>query len=407
MKRDDVYHLPVPGLGEVYVNDQPAFLTLSENLQQHYSFDREGRFLMGFLAGKNYQRGLDNRILMKQAAPNQPKTRRFLSTDDKRHLLDDLQARVSTIRAHLPPARPPALDHQLDTILRWDFARLEHQRDTFEAIYRPVGILPPDQYLSVVLQAAEGCSWNRCTFCTFYRGTRFRVKPPDEFRQHTRQVREFLGSALALRKSVFLGDANALIIPQPRLLELLHVIHEELPLTAAQTDSSSGLQGIYAFLDIFGAERKSLADYEALAAHGVRRVYIGLETGDPDLFGLLNKPGSPAACVEAVQTIKAAGINVGIILLAGVGGAAFAEQHINHSVQAIAQMQLDPRDLVYLSPLVISSDMPYAHQMNERGIAALDRAALLEQVRQLKAALKQATTPPPRVALYNIEEFLY
>jgi hypothetical protein len=30
----------------------------------------------------------------------------------------------------------------------------------------------------------------------------------------------------------------------------------------------------------------------------VRRVYLGLESGDSTVFRLLNKPGSPAACVE-------------------------------------------------------------------------------------------------------------
>jgi len=38
---------------------------------------------------------------------------------------------------------------------------------------KPVGILPPDQYMAVVLQAAEGCAFNTCTFCDFYRDRSF------------------------------------------------------------------------------------------------------------------------------------------------------------------------------------------------------------------------------------------
>ena len=47
----------------------------------------------------------------------------------------------------------------------------------------PVGILPPDQYLALVLQATEGCSFNTCTFCDLYQHP-YRVKTADEFRAH-------------------------------------------------------------------------------------------------------------------------------------------------------------------------------------------------------------------------------
>ncbi|WP_288087323.1 hypothetical protein [Roseiflexus sp.] len=47
----------------------------------------------------------------------------------------------------------------------------------------------------------------------------------------------------------------------------------------------------------------------------------------------LNNPGSPAACVEAVQTIKAAGVNVEIILLPEAGGARLASAHAIRSTR--------------------------------------------------------------------------
>jgi radical SAM superfamily enzyme YgiQ (UPF0313 family) len=37
----------------------------------------------------------------------------------------------------------------------------------YHRVYQPIGILPPDHYLALVLQPTEGCSFNTCTFCTF------------------------------------------------------------------------------------------------------------------------------------------------------------------------------------------------------------------------------------------------
>lgn len=72
----------------------------------------------------------------------------------------------------------------LNKVLLWNYDRLESDRERFLSVYSPVSILPPDQYLSLVLQATEGCHWNRCTFCDFYSQTRFQIKSEEEFASH-------------------------------------------------------------------------------------------------------------------------------------------------------------------------------------------------------------------------------
>jgi len=52
-----------------------------------------------------------------------------------------------------------------------------------------------------------------------------------------------------------LGDANALIVPTPKLLPLIDVVH--------QVYDVKRLGGIYAFLDGFSAGKKSPEDYRA------------------------------------------------------------------------------------------------------------------------------------------------
>lgn len=386
----------------MYINIQAHYLTISDDLQVIYSFDREGRMITGFVGGVNYWRGLSGTVLMKQVLGSGEKVRRWLSPEASQAVVLQAQAYINAIGPRLPADSPPDLMAWITTILAWDAERIMAEQARFQTIYKPISILPPDHYRAVVFQATEGCSWNRCNFCTFYRDRMFRIKSPEAFRAHVQQVKQFLGRGLGLRKSVFLGDANALIIPQQRLLELLHILHEELPINA-----TSDLKGIYAFLDIFGAEQKSAEQYAELLSYGVKRIYIGLESGDETVFQLLHKPGSPQACIEAVHTIKAAGINVGIILLAGAGGVQLAEQHQTHSIHALSQMNLGIGDLVYISPLIAADEGEYLQQSQAQGIDPLTPTALQLQLATLKAEAKRVTHNRPKVALYHIEEFIY
>lgn len=387
---------------DITINLQPNHLTLAEAMRTIIAFDGEGRPIVAFRNGTNYVRGLSGDVLLKRTIAPGQKERRKLSADERQAILAEILHDAHRMTEQIAATAPPEAHDWFKRIRRWDVAGLEEERARFRTIYKPISIVPPDQYRALVLQATEGCSWNRCHFCTFYRDRPFRIHTPTTFREHIRQVKAFVGAGLGLRMAIFLGDANALITPQPRLRSLLKVIHEEFPI-----GPTAPLKGIYSFLDIFGAERKTLTDYRELADAGVRRIYLGLESGDDTVFHQLNKPGSPAEAIEVVQTIKAAGIAVGVILLAGAGGSRFAANHIQHSINVIAAMNLGPDDIVYLSPLIVTPDSPYLDQLRESGSQPLDTAEITKQVQTLKQSLRTVVAPGTKVVLYHIEEFVY
>lgn len=120
-----------------------------------------------------------------------------------------------------------------------------------------------------------------------------------------------------------------------------------------------------------------------------------------------NKPGSPAACVEAVQTIKSAGINVGIILLAGAGGTRLAAAHVAHSLDMLAAMNLEDGDLVYISPLIVSPDSPYMQSLREAQSEPLHTDAICQQLERLKSGARSVCGDGVKVALHHLEEFIY
>ncbi len=205
---------------------QQAINLLLDNDSPSFTFDPAGRLHGAFVDGRNYRRSLDNRVLGKWSerdAAGSTRRRRWLSNEEARAVVD-LAQEMARSAAERADDAPSAVQQALDTVTAWDWPRLEADRQRFQSIYTPVGILPPDQYLALVLQATHGCSHNACTFCTFYRDISFRIKSPDEFRSHIAGVLDFFGPALARRRSIFLADANALVVPMPRLLALLEVL---------------------------------------------------------------------------------------------------------------------------------------------------------------------------------------
>ena len=238
------------------------------------------------------------------------------------------------------------------------------------------------------------------TFCDFYRDRPFRIRPVDEFRQHTRQVRDFLGEGLSLRRTIFLGDANALIAPMPRLLPLVEAVHEVYDV--------GQLGGIYAFLDGFSGEKKSASDYRRLADLGLRRVYIGMESGNKELLRFLKKPGEPSDVVKAVQAMKTGGVAVGVIVLLGAGGHTYAAAHVKDTIRAINAMSLDLEDLIYFSELVLSEGLPYVQDAYQARLQPLNADERARQAQVIEDGLKfSARGGTPHISRYDIREFVY
>ena len=44
-------------------------------------------------------------------------------------------------------------------------------------------IRPPFHAASLLLQITENCTWNKCNFCTLYRGGQFKMRQLDEIKQ--------------------------------------------------------------------------------------------------------------------------------------------------------------------------------------------------------------------------------
>lgn len=373
-----------------------------------FSYDYAGRLWTAQRGSTTFRRGLDGKMVAKWVLPDRGRDRRWLLPAEARATVEEparqtiaaLVAALESGEATLSGPLPPQGAAALACAIAFDAERAAADMAHYHRVYQPVGILPPDQYFAVVLQAAEGCSFNTCTFCTFYRDRPFRIKPPDEFLAHAQAVRDFLGDGLSLRRTIFLGDANALVIPQRLLLPLFERVHAVYDVTA--------LGGIYAFLDGFSGQKKTIADYAALRERGLKMVYIGLESGSPALLRFLKKPGAPEDAIEAVRAMKAAGIAVGVIVLLGAGGQQYADEHVRATIRVLNALRLGMDDLLYFSELVISEGMDYARDAYDAGLQPLSAAERLEQQRRIEDGLRfNPRDGTPHISRYDIREFVY
>ena len=95
----------------------------------------------------------------------------------------------------------------------------------FREIYEGAIFRPPSEAHSLILQAAIGCSWNRCTFCVAFTGKEFRIKTLDELRADIDHITPRFEGATR----IFLADGNALCIPTDDLAAMLDLLYERFP----------------------------------------------------------------------------------------------------------------------------------------------------------------------------------
>jgi hypothetical protein len=394
--------LPDGRPASLLVGDASTVLSVEDALVS--SWDLAGRPYALVRETGTYRRGLDGGLLWKcPATAESPRLRRRLDAAQAEPTMEAARLEAKAALAALVRCEPR--DHgaeavrRLEAIVAMDAAAQRDDAARFLAASGPIGILPPDQYLSLVVRVTEGCSWNACTFCRLYRDIPFRSKSLPELLVHLAALRAFFGPSLTLRRSVFLGDANALCLSHDRLLPLVEAVAREF----------GGAAPLFSFLDAWTGQRKTVVEWRDYQALGLKRVYVGLETGDPTLLAWLGKPGAPQDAVDLVGTLHEAGIGAGVIVLLGAGGERFAAAHARRTAEVLSAMRLGPLDLVYFSEYVDDPELAYGQ--SAAGAADL-RPLPPERNRELRQEIlaflrSPDPAPPPRAATYDIREFVY
>ena len=200
---------------------------------------------------------------------------------------------------------------------------------------------PPSEGNSLILQITLGCSWNRCAFCEMYTSKKFRVRnEEDVFREI-----EILSKMLPETRKVFLADGNAMVLSSSKLLKILEKINSSFP----------KINRISAYALPSDILKKAPEELELLRSHKLKLIYVGIESGDDELLKVVNKGETFQTTIEGLNKAKNAGIDSSVMILTGLGGKEYSEQHAINSAKVLNETQ--PH---FASTLVLS--FPYGEE---------------------------------------------
>jgi radical SAM superfamily enzyme YgiQ (UPF0313 family) len=236
---------------------------------------------------------------------------------------------------------------------------------------------PPSEAQSLILPVTNGCSWNQCTYCEMYTAPQktFAVRDADELVQSIERAAELFGGQV---QRVFLGDGDAMALSTRRLMAVLEAIRTHLP----------QVRRISSYCLPRNVRNKSVQDLRDLRAAGLSLAYVGAESGDDTVLARVNKGETFASTADALDKLGAAGITRSVMLLNGLGGTAYTQQHALESARLANATQPE-----FLASLVVSFPQGEARfRQNFPEWEPLGQDALFREIEQLLQALELKRT---------------
>ncbi|WP_406695335.1 hypothetical protein V5E97_30350 [Singulisphaera sp. Ch08] len=333
-----------------------------------YHFDREGRWQRAFLHGIHYLKGLDTTIQaidrVREGANLVLKRRTlfFAEASDLDALirataLDLLEALAAGRLERVdPPSKAQPLSSEmlydfLERVVGWDATAWFAHREKYLATYGILPFLPPDSQNSLILQAtlghADGIVFGGGSPAPHYQ------RSSDEFATHTREVVKLFGQRRLQYRNIFLAGSDVLRLPSEAVTGFLETIAQsELCAASGEmpgfTEPLPRLEAVHAFLDNPTRPRPTLEQWRTYRQLQLRRVIVGVESGDPTIREFYRRTWKNEDLIALVSDLKQADIAVGVMVLIDAGGVEHAEPHLTSTADLINSLELGKGDIVSL-----------------------------------------------------------
>jgi radical SAM superfamily enzyme YgiQ (UPF0313 family) len=236
---------------------------------------------------------------------------------------------------------------------------------------------PPSEAYSLILQVTNGCSWNRCTFCEMYTQPqkRFRFKRQEDIEKELAAV----AASGAPVKRVFFADGDAMTLSARRLKLIMQAINRYLP----------DVQRVSSYCLPRNLKHKTVEELAELNDMGLSLFYVGCESGDDLVLERVSKGESFDSSLAALRKIKKAGAKSSVMILNGMGGKKYSQQHAVNSARLMNAAQPE-----YLATLVVS--FPAGVERYQQGFNGefepLDQAGLFREMYWLLDTLELEKT---------------
>ena len=159
---------------------------------------------------------------------------------------------------------------------------------------------------SYMLPVTVGCPYNGCHFCNLFRDLHYRELPLLQIEEELQRVKNAGGKP----KKIFLGDGCAFGLRSEQLLKILDLIHRFFP--DCDTINSDAT--------ITSIRLKTDEELKALSENGYKHLYIGIESGLPDVLSFMHKEHGVEEAEREIARIQTAGMVYDAHIMSGVAG---------------------------------------------------------------------------------------
>lgn len=230
---------------------------------------------------------------------------------------------------------------------------------------------PPSEANSLLIQATIGCPHNKCSFCSMYKQSRFRIRQLADIKEDLLAARQHYGPYV---ESLFFPDGNTIIMKTDQLLEMISYAKELFP----------SLQRITVYGSARFVNKKSLEDLQRLKEAGLSRIHTGMESGDDITLERIHKGTHSAEIIAAGLKLKKAGIDTSEYYLVGIGGRERWREHALESARVLSEFS---PDFIRLRTFVPISGTPIYEEYQQGTFELLTPHEALKEIGLLIANL--------------------
>ena len=215
-----------------------------------------------------------------------------------------------------------------------------------------------------LLEITQGCTHNKCKFCTMYRDVPFRMSPPEWIEEDLREIAEIAPDATTIQ----LLSANPLALSFEKLEPILKMINRYL----------LKMEYIYAATRVTDIRNKTVEELKKMRELGVKEISLGVESGDDATLDRINKGYHASDIIEQCNKLHEAGIDFWMSFLNGVGGKEYSRDHAINS--AIIFSQCKPM-LVGTGGLTLFPGTPLLEEAQRGEFSPLSEKEMLEELK--------------------------
>lgn len=220
---------------------------------------------------------------------------------------------------------------------------------------------------SLIVQATEGCSYNKCTFCSYRES--YRERDLKDIVKDLALAREHYGNI----NKVFIGDGDPLNMDTVELgkilksIELLFPENEEVNIYASP-------------MSILAKDIEELSD---LRTAGLSGIYMGVESGSDRVLYNIEKGVNGEELVLAARKVKHVGMRLSTRVITGLGGTSYSQEHGEETGRLLGRIKPDK---VVIEDIFLDDSSPIYDQLEKVDLRLLTpRESLTELVTMIEA----------------------